>query len=355
MRLYKVFCVAVLFIALSGLSACRTNINTDAPTPTQTPEPTAITTPVPTPAITPASTPAPTPVPTPVPNKPLPITEEDFIVEYDNFKITPETTFEELVGALGYGSMDNYEREHYNIPDLKVFSLYYPEFRVVCKRNPEDNSAYISFIDLYKSERGLKRHNWNTDQEVTDFYGQPDEKTISGILCNYRYNLDEMCLEISVIEDIGSANTVFSIKMNYKPELPKLQNNKLLISGDTETIPVKFYVPDENYREVKEHKIEDISVANWVDDTIKFMDLYNGIKIEDIWYEGSKICVDLNLSERFSFDVGSTGGSIRTRELVKTFSSFPNVEGIEVLINGERGCYADHFSFDRILKAENLD
>ena len=122
--------------------------------------------------------------------------------------------------------------------------------------------------------------------------------------------------------------------------------------AESSEISVKIYLYNQNDSlfEATEYKTEKISMNNLSADTVKFMTLYNGIQIDKVWYEGDRLCVDLNLSERFELDRGSTAGMLRKDILLKTFSSYPNVKEIKILIGGERGCIGDHFMFDEIFE-----
>ena len=106
--------------------------------------------------------------------------------------------------------------------------------------------------------------------------------------------------------------------------------------------------------EVTGYAIEEISMDNLVEDTKNFMDRYCDIKIDDIWYEEERLCVDLNLDAAMSLDRGSYAGSVGLDIILKTFSSYPNVKQIEILVDGERGCVSDHFMFDRIFEVSEI-
>lgn len=122
--------------------------------------------------------------------------------------------------------------------------------------------------------------------------------------------------------------------------------------NDLETVSVKFYYfdKDDSIGDVTKYKINDISVENLSKETVEFMDLYNGIQINSVWYEGTKICVDLNPSEFLELDKGSSAGFIRKSILLKTFSSYPNVKEIEILVGGEKGCVGDLSRLIKLLK-----
>ncbi|MCL2672029.1 MAG: GerMN domain-containing protein [Clostridiales bacterium] len=124
-------------------------------------------------------------------------------------------------------------------------------------------------------------------------------------------------------------------------------------TSKTNTIKVEIYyfTQDEDYK----HETVDLSKGNLSSDTIKFMQDINGIQINGIWYENNKICVDLNANEFRKLDAGSYAGIIQTNLLVKTFSSYPNVEEIEILIDGKQGQYGYHFNFDRVFRVSEWD
>jgi len=137
----------------------------------------------------------------------------------------------------------------------------------------------------------------------------------------------------------------------------KPENGDKSSVNELETVSVEFYYFETSFWEVEDIscKTEDISTANLSDDTIQFMKLYNGIQIDGVWYEDDRICVDLNESELSKLNAGSTAGTMSTAILLKTFASYPNVKEIEVLIGGEKGCIGDHFMFDKIFDAVELD
>jgi hypothetical protein len=149
------------------------------------------------------------------------ITEEEFIVEYNGFRITPNTTLNELVEALSYGNEEEHESNNNGyintIDYMQIFGLRYPDYnntviRVIYHKNLIDGSDYISAIQLYDGcKRGLKVGD--SRQKVIDVYGRPDEKIASGSLVNYISYLDGKYLEISMKEN---ETKVFYIMINYK-------------------------------------------------------------------------------------------------------------------------------------------
>ena len=103
------------------------------------------------------------------------------------------------------------------------------------------------------------------------------------------------------------------------------------------------------------YKSEFITKETFVEDTIEYMKQYSGIDVTDIWYEGERICINLDYSEGYEFDKGSYAGAMRTNVVIRTLSSYPNVKEIQILLDYQKGAMADHFNFDRIYKAIELD
>ncbi|MCL2054609.1 MAG: hypothetical protein FWG90_09310 [Oscillospiraceae bacterium] len=126
------------------------------------------------------------------------------------------------------------------------------------------------------------------------------------------------------------------------------------IADGKENITVKFYnigIIDTYYEngEINYSKMpytsDTVSVESFAEDFAEKMLLYSGIRVDDIWYEGSKLNVDLNVYEKYHFGMGSTAGSTLSADLMQTLRSLPNIEKIEVWLDGERGIESDHFSF----------
>ncbi|MDR0503474.1 MAG: leucine-rich repeat domain-containing protein [Treponema sp.] len=151
------------------------------------------------------------------------LTEVDFIVEYNNYKITAETTLDQLLEALGYGNEEDHESNNNGyvntIGHIQIFGLWYPDYnntiiRVIYHKDLNDDSAYISAIQLYGgSNRGLK--TGDNLQRVIDIYGHPDKIITNGNLTKYIYYLNQMHLEIAMNDN----ETVFYILLNYISKL----------------------------------------------------------------------------------------------------------------------------------------
>lgn len=137
------------------------------------------------------------------------LTEADFIIDYDGYSITPYTSFEKLTEQLGWGDEDDYLDNNYGyantVNGMQIFSLCYPNYktpkiRVIYHESIMKDSKYISAVEIHdESARGLKKGD--SAQKVINLYGLPDEKIYKESLCNHRYYLDGMYLEISLIDN----------------------------------------------------------------------------------------------------------------------------------------------------------
>jgi len=76
------------------------------------------------------------------------------------------------------------------------------------------------------------------------------------------------------------------------------------------------------------------------------------VEIDNIWYEGSKLCVDLSENMRPRLDAGSAAGASFYECVVRTFATYPNVETIEILLGGKKGESGNHFSFVSVFEVK---
>ncbi|MCL2286161.1 MAG: GerMN domain-containing protein [Firmicutes bacterium] len=121
------------------------------------------------------------------------------------------------------------------------------------------------------------------------------------------------------------------------------------------TIGFAYYCPEldpnvELLPEALMHHWEEISGKNlWVE-FIRLMRCHTGIRIRDLWYDGTRLYVDLAPVEAIVFNWGSTGSAQRQSSLINTLSTFPNVTEIVILIDGEADVAADHFNFEGVIR-----
>jgi hypothetical protein len=94
---------------------------------------------------------------------------------------------------------------------------------------------------------------------------------------------------------------------------------------------------------------EEIDGQNLWTEFIRLMREHTGIRVTDLWYQETRLYVDLAPVETIVFNWGTTGSAHRQNILLYTLFTLPDVTEIVILIGGEAGVYADHFSFDRVI------
>lgn len=201
------------------------------------------------------------------------------------------------------------------------------------------------------------------------------------IVSDIWYDEDKICvdLDLSIKKRLGMDpfvdEAITNMLVRTFSSYPRVEEVELLVGGqkgrfggtevfavgskqsfdpDWKTSEVRFYYdrgPEFEYEYGYQKEV--ISKAELIEDTKKYMLAYNGIKINNVWYDGQKICVDLDESETNKLDAGSAAGRIETYILLETFSSYPNVAQIEILIGGQKGRHGDHFYFDEVFEAIN--
>lgn len=125
-------------------------------------------------------------------------------------------------------------------------------------------------------------------------------------------------------------------------------NNGLLNTNQI-AIQMHYHTTDPNgigeFGYINKH----ITDTHWDSELIELMYLYNGIEIKSLYRIQQKIYVDLMPIEAERFNLSSLMGYARTAVLLNTIATLPDVEEIEVLIDGFGGIYGAHFSFDRVI------
>lgn len=113
-----------------------------------------------------------------------------------------------------------------------------------------------------------------------------------------------------------------------------------------ESFTMRFYSHIDIYPELNFYYFdEEVLPENWQGQVIGYMQRHAGIQLADLWFEGSRLVADLTPAAAMSFNWGSLGGSMRSRSLIDSLATLPYVTEIEVLVGGQRGVVADHFSF----------
>ena len=132
--------------------------------------------------------------------------------------------------------------------------------------------------------------------------------------------------------------------------------------NSTPTTTVRFYYHstalDPNLYALPEaflYNEEDIIAVEGFTATFrKLMYEHTGLQILDLWFDGSKLYVDLHESAIGFFDHhGTTGGAINATIFEKSLLSMSGISSFEVLVNGQRGIHGNHFNFGHIAIVEN--
>lgn len=232
-----------------------------------------------------------------------------------------KTYFEIMESSVGRLLEDTYQwfERGYGI---KVRNVWYEENKICI----DFDSASIAERTTYYSKEDIDFIDTSTELFVKTLSSYPDVEEIEFLIDGKR-------------GVFGNQSVYPAFKPNSNPV-------------DWDTAEVKFYLHpsrnDPTYQDesIWEYKTEYITYANLVVDTIRYMKVHNEIEVINIWYENTRLFVDLDAGEYRSLDAGSSAAWEETQILVRTFSSYPGVEEIEFLINSEKNCGGSHFRFD---------
>ena len=112
---------------------------------------------------------------------------------------------------------------------------------------------------------------------------------------------------------------------------------------------------DSNFFEIESYVEVVIEPENWQAQVVAHFDEFLGIRLFDVWYErDGRLVADLApLCIGAPWNWGSTGGRVSTLNIIESLATLPNVTEIEVLVGGQRGVEADHFSFAGVFRVKN--
>ena len=217
------------------------------------------------------------------------------------------------------------------------FSSFFEE------QDSKDDAVWFPFVEETLNEDIATAWESNATNVFVDIYGDANTSVDN--------DTSEDAITSADIDINGDTNT----SANNDTSEEATSNAVVDINAIYSEVEVNIYYSDyvqERNRLVLICKPEIISSENMSDDTIRLMKDYNDIEIDRIWYEGIRICIDLNERERGQLNRGSSAGMIAREILLYTFSSYPNVKEIEILINGERGQYGVHFNFEDVFEVK---
>ncbi len=123
-------------------------------------------------------------------------------------------------------------------------------------------------------------------------------------------------------------------------------------SPAAETLDLNLYVYDaDNYEKPKEIKTVTIDKKLYQDDITSAINKVlesTGLKINKATVNKNFIIIDLPKEVSAKFNEGSAGGITRTNILAMTILNLPDIDTMEVTVDGASGVVGDHFSFNGI-------
>jgi len=213
------------------------------------------------------------------------------------------------------------------------------------KTQLENDSHFIDFIgDNFPDWRS----NWegftdNDTVEIYAFYAVITIPTIwAPIVIFLSYHVDNHVVVWHIESYSAPASDGFNPR--HIPQPRHLTDLEVVTIGFAyncrEIDPGVNFLPEaEKYHE------EEIDGENLWEEFIRLMRYHTGIRVRDLWYEGTILYVDLAPVEGIVFNWGSTGSWYRTSILFRTLATFPDVAEIVILVGGVAGVGADHFQF----------
>ncbi|MCL1917893.1 MAG: hypothetical protein FWG14_06200 [Peptococcaceae bacterium] len=155
-------------------------------------------------------------------------------------------------------------------------------------------------------------------------------------------NVKEVELLLNGIKNVCGRHFAFGV-FGSSGELAEPSYDNKVSSG--ETLQVKYYTYYNYGEQAYTYTHETISKENVSEDSVKLLKDRYDITINRVWYEGNRICVDISKTSPFPFDSGSSKGITLTCSLLDTFLSYPDVIEVELLVNGTKNVWGNHFSF----------
>lgn len=159
-------------------------------------------------------------------------------------------------------------------------------------------------------------------------------------------------------EKTASNTTIAVIPTDNTAAASSLNQSESSTNEIRETLDLKLYFFDaDNYEKEKEIRTVTIDKKLFQDDittAINQVLASTGLKINKAVIKGTSISVDLPKEVALKFNSGSAGGISNTNILAATILNLPNIDKLEITVDGVTGVIADHFNFNGIFnKAEN--
>jgi hypothetical protein len=207
----------------------------------------------------------------------------------------------------------------------------------------QHDKILASFMDnLYSAMDFLGIHDLSVPDESIEILGNIVTARSSYIgnevILTFRYNADGEEIRWTFIEYIigpiaGPAN------LDGGKTWWQWQQTDLF----DENFTMRFFLHSE--QNVYEYFDEEIAYQNWQEQVINHMLTHTGIRIAHLWYEESRVVVDLKPAGALPFNWGSHGSAMSGRSLIDSLATLPNITEIEILVGGQRGVSTEHFYF----------
>ncbi len=255
-----------------------------------------------------------------------------------------------LVEHEKYGKVFNLGKEPFIITGSKTISpLNEPENNFISRRKLREmaNEYGIDFSMLVDLEyEGCVHHEWS-------FYNvylvsEEENKLI------FKSTLHSPSSIIDVIYTVEKIDGVWVRTISTFPDaIEKYKNSSFELkfySHDREKDPDVLCDSEDCFK----YNSQMIDADHFALQFAYYFYEYTDLKADDIWYEGNKVCIDLDKEVLQMLDMGSTGGRMYRIALLLTLSSLPDVKYIEILIDGERGIIGSHFDFSQIFDVDKM-
>ncbi|MCL2721143.1 MAG: hypothetical protein FWD47_07365 [Treponema sp.] len=121
--------------------------------------------------------------------------------------------------------------------------------------------------------------------------------------------------------------------------------------GQTEIIRIYHYHESLTNSDFTYQTVE-LPGNNFLANAINYLNTNTGLRVKNIWYEGTRLLVDFDPVMISRFEGQGTSGAFQlSNEIFRCFSSFPNVKEMKFLFDGKEDLMGDHFSFQGIYPA----
>jgi len=102
-----------------------------------------------------------------------------------------------------------------------------------------------------------------------------------------------------------------------------------------DSVPMRFYQYDwdsDNFF----YEIEYLDGANFAEELAHFAQEFWGRQVQNAWFEGRIMYVDVSISDQLHMLTGSVGELIMLRAFEKSLASVPEIDAFVILVHGTR-------------------